>query len=303
MSYSHLSSKAQSLLQHSKEDRIASIRSNRWIGYSQANKILEHLEDLLSHPKTSRMPNSLLISATNNGKTAILERFKALHVDKEDNSGEYQPLSVLYIQCPPVPDERRFLAEILNKLYIPVRKNERIDNMTRQVCYFLKNMQTKIILLDEFHHSIAGSPKNQRVFLNCIKYLGNELRIPIVAAGTQEALNALSSDPQMANRFRPVALPFWKMNNEFQRLLKSFEVTFPLKHPSNLDDPAIAGLILSMSEGILGEISSLLKLAAIESIKNGQEMISIELLQKLGWVAPSEASQNAASYTKNVLNS
>jgi hypothetical protein len=50
---------------------------------------------------------------------------------------------------------------------------------------------------------LAGPLLRQRQFLNVIKHLGNELQIPIVAAGTQDAFNAIQTDPQLANRFAP----------------------------------------------------------------------------------------------------
>ncbi|MBA3660922.1 MAG: NTP-binding protein [Gammaproteobacteria bacterium] len=42
--------------------------------------------------------------------------------------------------------------------------------------------------------------------------------------------------------------------------------TFPLKKPSNLNDPKISEFILQKSEGILGEIVTLLRKAAIQAI-------------------------------------
>jgi hypothetical protein len=70
---------------------------------------------------------------------------------------------------------------------------------------------------------------NQRHFLNVIKYLGNELQIPIVAAGTHDAFNAVQSDPQLSNRFEPALLRRWALTDEYLRLLASFEVALPLE--------------------------------------------------------------------------
>jgi len=56
-------------------ERIEKIRSSRWVGYTTAKKILDKLDDLLTHPKTHRMPNMLIVGETNNGKTMIVNRF------------------------------------------------------------------------------------------------------------------------------------------------------------------------------------------------------------------------------------
>src|ERR1700756_3754922 len=65
----HLSPKTRELLERPMEERIAHIQKDSWIPYSQANRILQQLEDLLHHPKCDRMPNLAISAQTNNGKT------------------------------------------------------------------------------------------------------------------------------------------------------------------------------------------------------------------------------------------
>lgn len=56
------------------------------------------------------------------------------------------------------------------------------------------------------------------------------------------------------------------MGEEYLRLLTSFEALLPLKKPSNLVEDRIAMKILSLSEGTIGEISTILKKSAIQAI-------------------------------------
>jgi hypothetical protein len=49
------------------------------------------------------------------------------------------------------------------------------------------------------------------------------LQIPLVAVGTAEAMNALQSDDQLANRFEPVGLPPWRNGEEYLQLLSTLE--------------------------------------------------------------------------------
>jgi hypothetical protein len=92
----------------------------------------------------------------------------------------------------------------------------------------LVTINVKMLIIDEIHHVLAGPLLKQRHFLNVIKYMGNELQIPIVAAGTHDAFNAIQIDPQLANRFEPALLPRWSMNEDYLRLLASFEPTLRL---------------------------------------------------------------------------
>jgi hypothetical protein len=47
--------------------------------------------------------------------------------------------------------------------------------------------------------------------------------VPLVGIGTAEAIRAVQADPQLANRFNPEILPKWKLDQEYLRLLASFE--------------------------------------------------------------------------------
>ena len=115
------------------------------------------------------------------------------------------------------------------------------------------------------------------------------------AAGTQDAFNAIQTDPQLANRFEPILLRRWAMGEDYLRLLASFEVALPLEQRSGLVEPALALKILSLSEGTIGEISALLCRAALEAIERGTEQITGASLERCGYVAPSERRRAAIS--------
>ena len=238
--YSHLSNSAIESLALDNEKRIEKIRSERWIGYPQAINIIKKLNDLLTHPTTHRMPNLLIIGDTNNGKTMLINRFCKQNpaIDNPEGSGIIAP--ALFIQAPPVPDESRLYSIILEKLFAPYRASDRLEKKQFQVIKLLRYIQLKMLIIDEIHHILAGNLNRQRSFLNVIKYLGNELNIPIVGVGTKDAFRAIQTDSQLANRFDIAMLPRWEFNTDFLRLLASFERMLPLKKPSSLHSNEIA---------------------------------------------------------------
>jgi len=150
-----------------------------------------------------------------------------------------------------------------------------------------------MLIIDEIHQIVAGKIGAQRQFLNTIKYLGNELQIPIVGVGTYEAFSALQTDPQLANRFEPTVLPRWEQGQEYLRLLSSFERMLPLKQPAHLTGEDLAFKLLGMSEGTIGELSALLTRAAISAIEKRTETITPKLLDGIGWIRPSERKWKA----------
>lgn len=292
-SLEHLNTAAREALAFSDDERIKRIQSARWIGYTRARGVLDRLDDLLKFPKKHRMPNLLLVGDTNNGKTMIVNRFQSLHSSTIGSDGA-PTLPVFMVQAPPVPDEVRFYNLMLTSLCAPFKFNEKVDKKHFQLVRILQRMNTRMLIIDEIHNIIAGSTQRKHNFLNTLKNLGNELQIPIVVVGIKAALNAINSDDQLANRFEPIVLTRWKMNEEFLRLLVSFEQMLPLAHQSNLADVSTAAKLLSMSEGIIGELSTVLSRAAIAAIQSGAERITMAELEKMDWVSPSERRRQAA---------
>ncbi|PRG50547.1 TniB family NTP-binding protein [Burkholderia gladioli] len=288
MSVDHLTESTARLLDLDDTARIERIRSPRWIGYPRAKEVLAKLDDLLTYPKSHRMPNLLIVGDTNNGKTMLIERFCSQHPADDNPSGEGVIVPVLSIQAPPVPDEGRFYNAILELLFAPYKPNDRVDKKQLQVVKLLRYVGLKILVIDEIHHVLAGNLNRQRAFLNVLKFLGNELQVPIVAAGTRDAFRALQTDPQLANRFEPALLPRWELNNDFLRLLASFERMLPLREASNLHDTALASRLFSMSEGYIGELSRVLTKAAAYAVESGAERIDAKVLDRIDWVSPSD---------------
>lgn len=285
---SHLLQKAAAYLERSAQERITYIRSPRWIGYPRAQEILAQLENLLTHPKAHRMPNLLIVGDTNNGKTMLVRRFCNQHKPDDNPEGEAAKVPVLFIQAPPVPDESRFYNAILELLFAPYKPGDRADRKQFQAIKLLRTVGLKMLVIDEIHHLLAGSMTKQKAFLNVIKYLGNELEVPIVGVGTRDAFRAIQTDLQLSNRFDQALLPRWANNEMFLRLLATFERSVPLRNPSNLTDGALADKIYSMSEGYLGEISRVLESAAVRAVETGLERIDKKLLDGIGWISPSD---------------
>ena len=268
--------------------RIQFIQSNRWIKYPAAERILERLEELLAHPKISRMPNLLLVGETNNGKSVMLSRFCQLHKPYATHGDEQLVCPVVTVEAPNKPDEKKFYRKLLDQLNAPYRLADRLDRMERQAFHVMQHVNARMLIIDEIQNLLAGSSTSQRVFLNMLKGMANELQIVIVAAGTMEARNAMSADPQMSNRFVQKFLPKWHYNEDYLRLLASFERLLPLRKPSGLTDPALAERIFTMSEGTIGEISAVLTTAALDAIRSGKEQIDRKLLDQIDYVLPSE---------------
>ena len=114
--------------------------------------------------------------------------------------------------------------------------------------------------------------------LNAIRFLANDLRIPLVCVGTHEAKQALMTDQQLADRFEAWELPPWQDDPALLQLLASFTAILPLRQASELRDPKIRKRVLVLTEGVMVRICRLLEAAAIQAIETEHEHINLQML-------------------------
>ena len=279
MSTRKLSLVASEMLEASNEDRITHINKQVFIPYPKAVELLDEMEDLLMHPKVNRMPNMLVLGRSDNGKTEILREFLTRHPaeSRVELGAVYAP--VIYVQSPPGPSEHLFLNHMLMLLGVGIKQNESSDKKMMRLMQILKEVQNKVLLVDELNALLAGSVVKQRFFLNMLKYIGNELQISIVAAGTQEAVQAVSSDKQIKSRFPTRALTLWQDGEVFRKLLFSFESVLPLKEESQIYKGELARKLYGQCEGTIGELANIIRSSARYAIETGEEKITMDVVK------------------------
>ncbi|GFZ99355.1 AAA family ATPase [Nesterenkonia alkaliphila] len=283
---SHLHPNVHSVARLPAAERVDRIRADRWIGYPKAVAAVDRLETLLDWPRKQRMPNMLLIGPTNNGKSMIIERFRRQHLPTTEPNREHIP--VLCVQMPSEPSPIRFYTAILAALSAPLRSRPRLVELERLALSLLREVGVQMLIIDELHNVLAGRSDVRREFLNLLRFLGNELRIPLVGVGTREAYLAVRSDDQLENRFEPFVLPTWEPGEKARSLLASFAASFPLRRPSMIDTEDMARYLLARSEGTIGELAHLLTAAAVAAVESGIEAIDHRSLTLADYTGPTE---------------
>jgi hypothetical protein len=288
--YAHLHPLARLFAEEDAATRIRRIRTDRWIGYARAEAALAALDDLLSFPKRTRMPNLLVVGPTNNGKTMIVEKFRRSHpaIEAIDAPDGVASLPVIKVQMPPGPDEGRLFGSILEALGMPYPPRQRIAIRQDVAMRMLRGTGVRMLVIDELHNLLSGTAQQQRRLLNLLRWLGNELQVPLVGVGTVEALRAIRSDDQLANRFEPFPLPLWTDGEAYRRLLGTLEAALPLRRPSSLAEGPLAAKILTASEGVLGEIIATVTRSAVLAVRSGAERITAGQIDESGFIRPSE---------------
>lgn len=274
----HLQPSCRSAALLTNDERIHWLRQERWIQYPRAERILERLMELVDYPPHDRMPALVIYGTTGMGKTRIIQKFLRDHRTHFDKKIGRTRLPVVSIQMPPSPCERDFYEEILAAMGGIFAFGTSVTTLRHRIRALARQLEVRMLIIDEVHSLLAGTFREQRILLNAVRFLANDLRLPLVCAGTYEAKQALMTDQQLADRFEAVELPAWENDPSFHQLLLSLESVLPLRQPSEFRDPKIHQRILSLTEGVLVRICRLLETAATEAIRNGQEHINLTML-------------------------
>lgn len=155
-------------------------------------------------------------------------------------------MPVVSIQMPPAPNERDLYEEILAGMQGVFGPGTSMTTLRHRIRALARQLEVRMLIIDEIHSLLAGTFREQRIILNAIRFLANDLRIPLVCVGTHEAKQALITDQQLADRFEAAELPAWENDSTFQQLLLSFESTLPLRLPSQFRDPKMHQRIMSL---------------------------------------------------------
>ena len=258
------------------EERIAWIRADRWIGFDQAGLALARLENLLTYPARDRMPCLLIYGDTGMGKTKIVRKFERAHPPKFCQVTGVDRRPVVVAQVPSEPLERDLYRELLSSMGAPAMAGGTLAR-EKDVCRaLLRTVGAKMIILDEVNGMLAGTYRQQRIFLNAIRFLANDLRVPLVCAGTDLARQALLTDGQLAERFEALHLKPWKNDAAFAGLLKSLGHILPLRESSDLTGPATRARVHALTSGVTARILRLIETAAEAAVHSGRERLDAE---------------------------
>ncbi|MQX43503.1 transposase [Sinorhizobium meliloti] len=105
------------------------LRDCGWVLYARAKQALDRLNQLLDHPRGTRMPSVAIYGDSGMGKTMIMKRFRDQHPPTFNSLTGTLRTPVLAMEMTSRPGERRFYAELLTLLGAPQRPRADIAQM------------------------------------------------------------------------------------------------------------------------------------------------------------------------------
>jgi Bacterial TniB protein len=172
-----------------------------------------------------------------------------------------------------------FRVSLLTALGAPQSPRAAVVDLEQVALRLMRAVDLHVLVLDEVHNILARTFREQRIVLNTLRYLSNELRISLVCFGVKEAREAISGDVQLARRFEEFPLTRWSAEEGFEQLMLAIIRNLPLREPTALSARAVRR-ILQATDGITAKVFRMLNDLAIAAIEAGVERITDDAIDR-----------------------
>lgn len=239
----------------------------------------------------------LLLGEPGNGKTTECKKY-ALNYPRRVVDGR-TILPVLYVSIPSPTTPKSLPQKILQQLGDTFWKDGNTTVQTLRLCVLLGDLQTELIILDEFQGLIDG--KTDRGLLegsNWVKGFINEAKKPVVLAGLPYCDIVLKANDQLERRFpiRETLHPFCHSEDKsirdydhflkhedvknFKRFLEEVDKGLPFSVRSDLADEHIAYRFYVATNGVIDFTMKIVRRAAELAIEKDLENVDLSLLAR-----------------------
>ena len=264
-----------------------------WIDYSAGHAGLKHLDRILKQPKSYRPQCCLIVGEPAAGKTTLARQFVRSINPPRLSEDKSSCMPIVYVQSPPKADVAALYTNILREVNAPYQATWQIARKQDQVLRLLTNLKTRMLIIDELHCMLAGHFNERTVYMNVLKFLSNELQIPLVGIGTREVHRAIQTDQQFGNRFEPYTLEAFKPDKDYVRFMVQICKHANFHDVDILQKTTFVHRAHAMTKGLTGETWKLICRLIYFAETEGNGKLKVDMLNKIEWVMPTQRRRAA----------
>jgi type II secretory pathway predicted ATPase ExeA len=275
----HLDPAMQPLLDLPQAERAGRMLVDRFISHGRVAPILDHVEFLRLQPQQTRAAGLVVSGRPGSGKTMLARAVVRRCPPKAAEGGQTATWPALSINMTGAREAKTLYNRILSQLEVPDPGRYAGSDRERMVLKVCRAAGVRLLIVDEIQDILTSTARQQRIALDTIKFLMNELSLPILALGTGQAREAMQVDEHLNARFTYRDLPIWKQDQHLTTFLDALERVLPLREPSHLSSLPMSSTILRHSEGVLDVIVRLVTHAAAHAVEQGKEAVTPALIE------------------------
>ena len=233
----------------------------------------------------------LLLGQGGLGKTTICKALlKSMpQAVQHDATAVRSIVPAFYAQVPSPATVKSLAAKLLAKLNDPSPLSGTVPQLTDRLCKLLRNCETKLVLLDEFHHLIDVGARSTRVnttVCNWVKSLVNETGVSFCLVGLPTFASIFTMDTQLARRFPmtfelPSLVPGTRDKPGFlERFLgtvsaRALEVVRLDGFPK-MEEHLFANQIYAATQGIPAFVMKLVRESILAGLASGSNEVTVD---------------------------
>ncbi|EJL06831.1 TniB family NTP-binding protein [Pseudomonas chlororaphis] len=275
--YDHIREDLRGFVSADIATRISIIQKDVWIDHRASDEIFRIMNNMADIPDRTNAPALLITGEGGTGKTTIISQMRR----RVKNSNSL--LMIDMAEDLNLGVKKNLKIELANALGLPAnwRSGAQNGDLPSEIKEVIKLRKLWGVAIDEMHDALLRPKQEQRANLSILKrLLGPEYGLVLFCFGTGKARQALRSSFEFERRFYEVKLDDWTEDEKFRSFLLEYEESLPLKEPSNLYSKKMLDTILRLTGGRMDKTIDLIKAAACYAIKNGEEAISAEWLNR-----------------------
>jgi hypothetical protein len=283
--FDHLNSYAMGLVNAAPETRVRSILQPRLIEHPAVRRIREWVDRNIAGPRSVRPPCLMISADAGGGKTSTLLHLQRCHPDHTTPGGNKTIRPIIQCDIEPNPEIPSLQQTLLTRLGSPLLELRSKALRNDLIGRYLAELDTQVILFDEFQHILHLSPRWQRVVVDWVKWISTSAHVHIICAGARGVERLVQHDSQLSSRFPVTELPKWVVGKTFGSFLQAYERSLPLLRPSRLWELSMQKAMLEESRGlntaagITDAVVRIIREAAIAAVSSGREQITRDLLE------------------------
>nr|WP_249226882.1 TniB family NTP-binding protein [Alicyclobacillus mengziensis] len=150
----------------------------------------------------------------------------------------------------------------------------RILEWQRRISSLLAARGVEMVILDDAH-SVGVSHHIPTDSMAAINSLSKSANVTVVLVGNEQIREMVEEHAEYARRFPRIQIHRFKFDEDFVKFLHSLDEQIEL--PVNLSNQELAGVLYSLSEGLIGILMPLIQLALRKIvIENSFERLSLD---------------------------
>jgi hypothetical protein len=206
----------------------------------------------------------------------LIRKFERQNAVGFDAAAGVQRRAVVVMLMPPQPTEAEFFNRVLEAIDAPSAGYWTSGGQLRtSAVRLLREVGARVLVIDEINSVLVGSPRQQRLFLQLLRFLSNDLKLALVGVGVPEVRHALLSDAQLRSRFSDIELPPWTPGEDLRDFVTRLVWSLPLRQSSPVDSAKLRAMLAERSGGVTLGICKAVERAAVAAIRTGRERIEL----------------------------